>query len=95
MLEFLNATYKRAGVDVPMSDTGVSMPWHSLRHTFGTEMAGRGAPLPVLQALMGYESIETTMRYVSINRTQMDAAIDTLGSDGRGSHVAANRETTT
>jgi hypothetical protein len=37
---------KRSGVTIPVSETGETMPWHSLRHSFGTECAVRGVPLP-------------------------------------------------
>jgi integrase len=79
----LNALYERAGVEVPESETGVTMPWHSLRHTFGTECAARGVPLPVIRDLMGHASIATTMRYVTVTGAQLNAAIATaFGSDG-------------
>ncbi len=93
MWEAIRSLYVKANVTIPVSETGESMPWHSLRHTFGTEMAARGVPLPVLQALMGHEDIATTMRYVTVGREQMDDAIDRVlgsGSDPRGSHVAAD-----
>ena len=64
-----------AGVDVPVSESGVTMPWHSLRHTFGTECAARGVPVPVIKELMGHSSIATTMRYVTVTSGQLDAAI--------------------
>jgi site-specific recombinase XerD len=75
MLEGLHAIYVRAGVKVPESETGVTMPWHSLRHSFGTELAGRGVPLPTIMELMGHGDIQTTMRYVTVTGAQMDAAI--------------------
>jgi hypothetical protein len=65
MLEGIHALYAAAGVDVPVSESGVAMPWHSLRHTFGTECAARGVPVPVIKELMGHSSIATTMRYVN------------------------------
>lgn len=75
MWEALVKLYARAKVTIPVSETGKRMPWHSLRHTFGTECAARGVPLPVLQELMGHEDIGTTMRYVSVNLEQKDDAI--------------------
>lgn len=72
----LNALYVAAGVSVPVSETGITMPWHSLRHTFGTELAARGVPVPVIKELMGHASIATTMRYVTVTGAQLDAAID-------------------
>jgi integrase len=75
MWEAIVAIYKGAAVDVPKSETGKSMPWHSLRHTFGTECAARGVHVPEIQKLMGHSDIATTMRYVSVSQAQLDAAI--------------------
>lgn len=50
-------------------------PWHSLRHTFGTECASRGVPITTLQELMGHEDIETTRRYVTVTRDHKHAGI--------------------
>lgn len=75
LLEAINALYVSAGVTVPVSEAGVTMPWHSLRHTFGTECAARGVPVPVIKELMGHSSIATTMRYVTVTAGQLDAAI--------------------
>lgn len=61
--------YKKAGVEKP------AKPIHCLRHTFGTESAASGMPLPVLKELMGHSMIETTMRYVHVNEQQMRAEI--------------------
>jgi integrase len=61
----LVALYAAAGVTVPATDRGVRRPFHSLRHSFGTEMVRRGVALPVLQELMGHRDIKTTMVYVS------------------------------
>lgn len=88
MLEALNAIYVRAGVDVPTSETGVTMPWHSLRHAFGTELAGRGVPLPTIQELMGHADIKTTMRYVTVNESQMDEAIARTFGQQAGNETA-------
>jgi site-specific recombinase XerD len=65
-LKDLNKIYKRAGVTVPVSDLGETRPWHSLRHSFGTECAARGMPITTLQELMGHEDVETTRRYVTV-----------------------------
>jgi site-specific recombinase XerD len=92
MLEGINALYELAGVAVPVSESGVTMPWHSLRHTFGTECAARGVPVPVIKELMGHASIATTMRYVTVTSGQLDAAIrQAFGQRvGNGSAEAEN-----
>jgi len=48
---------------------------HSLRHTFGTTMAKNKVSLPVVQEMMGHESLDTTRHYVQLAREQMDKEI--------------------
>ncbi|MDR1915707.1 MAG: tyrosine recombinase XerC [Synergistaceae bacterium] len=44
---------------------------HTLRHSFATHMLERGAPLRVIQELLGHESLATTQRYLKITVEQM------------------------
>lgn len=96
-LAAINALYTSAGVTVPVSETGVTMPWHSLRHTFGTELAARGVPIPVIKELMGHADIKTTMRYVTVTGAQLDSAIDLafgqpVGNKGAAADQNADRK---
>ena len=43
ILETIWQIYATAGVTVPVSESKARMPWHSLRHTFGTELAARAS----------------------------------------------------
>lgn len=45
---------------------------HTLRHTFGTHMVKAGADLHSVQEMMGHANLNTTSRYVSLAREQMD-----------------------
>src|SRR3954462_15847487 len=79
MLLLLGGTcwgYKRAGVVVPRSETGRTMPFHSLRHTFGTECARRGIPVMTLRDLMGHEDMKTTQRCVTVTSADKRNAIE-------------------
>jgi integrase len=75
MLDTLHRIYQRAGVAVPVSEDGTTMPWHSLRHTFGTECAKRGGPIPTLRDLMGHTDVKTTLRYVTVTSEDRCIAI--------------------
>jgi site-specific recombinase XerD len=51
---------------------------HALRHTFGTALAEAGVDLPVLQALMGHDHVDSALAYIHLApahvRTAYDAA---------------------
>lgn len=76
--------YDRAKVKPP------KMPWHALRHTYGTTLANTGAPIQTIRELMGHKSIETTMRYLHSSRDDKRAAIAKL--DRAGSQRAAEQK---
>ena len=50
---------------------------HTLRHTFGSQLAIQGIPLRRIQALMGHSSITTTERYAHLAKeeTYMDTRV--------------------
>lgn len=49
---------------------------HALRHTFGTQCAERGVPVPVVQAWMGHRKAETTGWYFSPRAGQLFDVMD-------------------
>jgi integrase len=52
--------------------------WHTLRHTFGSHLAAKGAPISAIQELMGHANITTTMRYIHLAPSTLRAVIDML-----------------
>jgi integrase len=70
LIRQLNEVRRRAGLR--------KFTWHSLRHTFASLLAVKGAPLHVVQALLGHSSIGTTMRYAHVAPSAMRSAVDLL-----------------
>ncbi|MEK7133980.1 MAG: tyrosine-type recombinase/integrase [Patescibacteria group bacterium] len=54
------------------------IPPHTLRHTFASQLAMKGAPIPVIQALLGHSSVSTTMRYSHVAPSSLRSAIEML-----------------
>jgi len=52
----LREALKTAGLDEAFA-------FHSLRHSYGTALAGQGVPMRTLQEWMGHKDIQTTQRY--------------------------------
>ena len=67
--------YASAGVTIPVSETGERRPWHSLRHSFGSECAARGVPITTVQEVMGHEDVATTRRYVTVTKEHKHEAM--------------------
>lgn len=69
---WLLSAYAAAGIEI----TEAVSPWHSLRHTCATELDKLGVPLRTIQAWLGHEDRETTMRYIDAvkGRAELDVA---------------------
>ena len=55
-----------------------SQSFHALRHTFGSHLAMKGAPVTTIQKLMGHANIRETMRYMHLAKGSAEAAIALL-----------------
>jgi site-specific recombinase XerD len=49
---------------------------HALRHSFGTALAEAGVDLPVLQALMGHDHVDSSAVYIHLSPTHVRRAYD-------------------
>lgn len=52
--------------------------WHVLRHTFASQLASEGVPIPTVKELLGHSSITTTMLYAHLAPTALRDAVDQL-----------------
>jgi site-specific recombinase XerD len=62
----LNGIAKRAGVE--------NVHPHRFRRTFATGLARRGMEVQEIQQLLGHTSIETTMRYVTVDTDKVQSS---------------------
>jgi hypothetical protein len=51
---------------------------HSLRHTFCSHLAMRGAPTRAVQELAGHSDLKTTQRYMHLTPAALESAIGLL-----------------
>lgn len=54
--------------------------WHALRHTFASQLAAAGTPIPSIQALLGHASITMTMRYTHLCSSALREAVSVFNS---------------
>ena len=52
--------------------------WHTLRHTFASQLVKRGIHLVAVQKLMRHETIEMTLRYSHLAQEDVDASVEVL-----------------
>lgn len=45
--------------------------FHSLRHTYISELVNKKIPLNFIKEIVGHSSIQTTMKYITINQTEL------------------------
>jgi len=83
LLRRLNRVLRMAGLR--------KIGWHTLRHTFASQLSANGVPLRVVQELLGHSTVTMTMRYSHVAADNLRAAIRTLGSAPVKSQSLGNR----
>ena len=56
--------------------------WHILRHTFASHLVMKGVPLKAVHELMGYATIEMTLRYAHLSPEVGRGAVQLLDRHG-------------
>jgi integrase len=78
------AICKRAGLR--------NIGWHSLRHTFCSHLAMKGAPPRAIQELAGHTSITTTMRYMHLAPSALREAVRLLDERAPVGHKEGTKQ---
>ena len=52
---------------------------HDLRHTFASQAAIQGIPLPVVARLLGHAQVQMTLRYAHVSDRDVEAAAERIG----------------
>ena len=74
---WLRCAWDRAKERMGLADDEQFVP-HILRHTCASRLVQRGVSLKVIQAFLGHENIQTTMRYAHLAPTSLNAAVEAL-----------------
>ena len=73
--------------------TGAS--WHCLRHTFASRLLRQGVDIVTVSKLLGHSTLQTTMRYVHLVRSQLHEAVNLVSVTTFGGKVEKVARTTT
>ena len=81
----VTAHFRACGFELPVKPSGYRraaavVGFHSLRSTFITNMANIGAPMAVVQAIVGHMSMEMSMHYYRANAEAARSALSRLPS---------------
>ncbi len=52
---------------------------HDFRHTFASQAAMQGIPLPVVARLLGHAHVQMTLRYAHVSDRDVEAAAERIG----------------
>lgn len=70
--ESLNKRLRRAGEEVGIE----RLSHHMLRRSFGRALWLSGVKLETISMMMGHESVDQTIKYIGVNMSDMDAAME-------------------
>jgi integrase len=65
--------------------------WHSLRHTFASQLVMRRVPMKAVQELLGHATMSMTMRYSHLSPDVRKDAVEVLVTDPSEAELGQNR----
>jgi len=83
----LSAAFRRA-----CERAGITgLRFHDLRHTFASQLAMKGVPIPQIQQWMGHSTITMTMRYAHLTADVRREAVQVLDRSGKFQFAIGDR----
>ena len=73
--EFVSKSFKQAVRDAKLND---KIHFHSLRHSFASNLVQKGVSLYVVKELLGHEDIKTTQIYSHLQQENLSKAVNLL-----------------
>jgi integrase len=71
---------KDAWVDICRAASITGLRIHDLRHSYASALAGDGASLPIIGALLGHTQAQTTQRYAHLLDDPLRQATNRIGA---------------
>jgi integrase len=73
----------RVGLEIACKRAEIEgFTFHDFRHTFNTNAYRVGVPIPTIMKITGHKSLTMFKRYTTINREDLRAAVEKIGSHG-------------
>jgi len=69
---------KHCGFNKNVTDPRQKVVFHTLRHTFASWLALQNTPMAVIKELLGHCTIDLTLRYAHLSKSQLRIAVDKL-----------------
>ena len=81
-----------SGIERACKQAGLPrLSWHTLRHTYASELVSRGGGLQAVQELLGHATITMTFRYAHLAPSTLRSTVMLLENGDRKQEVLGNR----
>jgi integrase len=71
--------FAECGIRRACQQAGIrQITWHTLRHTFASQLVTEGVPINVVQTLLGHSTVVMTMKYAHLAPSALHEAVSVL-----------------